>query len=119
MSAETELYAVLTAASGLTALVSTRIYPDILPEETALPAVVYTRTGTQTITTIHGGNMGEFADLQINAWGKTRASAAAVADQIDAALQSAKFPKTNRISGIDDELLLFVESVSATWFVAT
>lgn len=118
MSAETELYAVLSAAAGLTALVSTRIYPDILPEEYQLPAVVYTRSGTDPVITIHGGNLGDFVDLQINAWGKTRASAAAVAVQIEAALVSAKFPKTNRVSGIDEDLALFVESISATWFVA-
>lgn len=118
MSAETELYAVLSGSSGLTALVGTRIYPDILPEETSLPAVVYSRTGTQPIATIHGGNCGEFADLQISAWGKTRVSASAVADQVDVALQNAKFPKTNRVSGIDDEIALFVENLSTTWFVA-
>jgi len=119
MSAETELYAVLAAASGLTALVGTRIYPDILPEDHQLPAVVYTRTGTQPVLTVHGGSFGDFTDLQINAWAKTRASAAAVAEQIEAALVAAKFPKTNRISGIDEDLSLFVESISSTWFVAT
>lgn len=118
MSAETELYAALSAASGLVALVGTRIYPDILPEEHQFPAVVYTRTGTQPVLTVHGGSVGDFTDLQINAWAKTRTAAAAVADQIEAALVAAKFPKTNRISGIDEDLCLFVESISATWFVA-
>ena len=41
MSAETALYAVLAAYAPLTALVSTRIYPDAIPEDKPLPAVVY------------------------------------------------------------------------------
>ena len=45
MSAETALYAVLSAYAPLTALVSTRIFPDAIPEDKALPAVVYGNEG--------------------------------------------------------------------------
>ena len=41
MRAETILYALLNASSGLAALVGTRIYLDTRPEEDPLPAVVY------------------------------------------------------------------------------
>jgi len=41
MSAESELYAALSGHAALTALVSTRIYPDAIPEDQPLPAVVY------------------------------------------------------------------------------
>ena len=40
MSAEAAVNALLTAAAGVTALVSTRIYPTIAPEGTAPPLVV-------------------------------------------------------------------------------
>mgnify|MGYP000949950111 CR=1 FL=1 len=82
MSAETELYAVLAAAAGLTALVSTRIYPDAIPEDSALPAVVYSRASTDPVLSVSGQKFAETARFQITAWDKTRTSSAAVADQV-------------------------------------
>ena len=42
MSAETDLYTALTGASGVTDLVSLRIYPNRVPLGTEYPAVGYT-----------------------------------------------------------------------------
>lgn len=36
------IYAKLTATAGVTALVSTRVYPVILPQNATFPAIVYT-----------------------------------------------------------------------------
>ena len=41
MSAETVLYSTLTGASAVTAIVATRIYPDVVPLEVELPCVAY------------------------------------------------------------------------------
>lgn len=41
MNAGNYIYAKLTATAGVTALVSTRIYPVIMPQEAAFPAIVY------------------------------------------------------------------------------
>jgi hypothetical protein len=54
MSAETELYAALSGAAGITALVGSRIYPDAIPEEVALPALVFSRQATEPFR--HAGN---------------------------------------------------------------
>lgn len=43
MSAETAVYALLTGAGAVTAIVGTRIYPVVLPEGISLPAIVYTQ----------------------------------------------------------------------------
>jgi hypothetical protein len=53
MSAETVAYAALSAAAAVTTLVSTRIYPDFVPQEKTLPAVAINRAATEYITTIH------------------------------------------------------------------
>lgn len=42
MSAETAVYALLAGAGPVTAIVGTRIYPVVLPEGIATPALVYT-----------------------------------------------------------------------------
>ena len=40
MSAETIIYSTLSGSAPVTALVSTRIYPDFLAQEIVLPAIV-------------------------------------------------------------------------------
>lgn len=41
MSAETSLYAALSAAAGVIALVGARVYPDVAPQDVVLPSVVF------------------------------------------------------------------------------
>ena len=41
MKAGNYIYSKLTATAGVTALVSTRIYPVVMPQDAAFPAIVY------------------------------------------------------------------------------
>jgi hypothetical protein len=41
MSAEAVVYALLTGAGAVTAVVGSRIYPEVLPEKQPTPAIVY------------------------------------------------------------------------------
>lgn len=43
LTLEESIYAKLSTTSGVTALVSTRIYPDVIPQDIAMPAVAYQR----------------------------------------------------------------------------
>ena len=119
MSAETELYAVLAAASGVTALVGNRIYPDDIPEDQAMPAIVFGRAGTEDVDTIGGQRIGEFATLQIAAWAVTRTTAKAVADAIRDALIAAGHNPANRASGYDGELGLHADNMQIRWFTTS
>ena len=110
MSAETDLYAVLSASTALAAIVGARIYPDAIPEDQALPAVVYQRASTAPISTIHG--------FSITAWAKTRATADGAADAIAAALVAAEHNPGDRSGGIDTETGLFATSTEVEWFHA-
>lgn len=76
----------LAAFAGLTALVSTRIYPDVMPDTPTYPAVTYQLTSSKT-------EKGALTDpplcqatFQITAWAKSRVDARKIADQIRAAL---------------------------------
>ncbi len=82
MRAETILYALLGASSGLSALVGTRIYLDTRPEEDPLPAVVYelihekqddARTGERETVT---------ARLQVNCLAAVAEDAVAVREAV-------------------------------------
>lgn len=119
MSAETELYAALTALPALTALVGTRIYPDAIPEDVTLPAVVTARQSTEPIISISSSvQLGEFTQMVISAWAPTRTLAESIADQVAAAIRQAGNPATNRVGGYDEETAFFVTTIETRWFIA-
>lgn len=84
---ETAIVTRLNAYGGLTALTSMRIYPLILPQEPTYPAVTYQRIDGPREHAF-GGDMGiPHPRIQVDSWGKTYASAKAVATQVRGALQ--------------------------------
>jgi hypothetical protein len=118
MSAESELYAALTGLPALTALVSTRIYPDAIPEDVTLPAVVTAREGTEHVTGISGAAFGEFAQMTVSAWAPTRTLAESIGNQIAEAMRLAGNPATDRAGSYDEEMGLFAVTLKTTWFIA-
>ena len=46
---ETLVYTTLTGDAGVAALVGTRVYPAIIPQDAALPALAYQRISSQAI----------------------------------------------------------------------
>lgn len=86
MSAETQLYAILSAYAALTALVGTRIYPDVLPEGVAVPYIGYERTDAQPVTTLEGTVLAWRVNIALVCWSATRIQANTIADTVRAAL---------------------------------
>ena len=76
MSAETDLYAKLTANSGITTLVSTRIYPNRVPLGTTYPAIGY---GMITSGLIGSSNCQE-SRIQVDFFDSTYSGCKAVRD---------------------------------------
>lgn len=118
MSAETELYTALSGLAALTALVSTRIYPDVIPEDAIMPAVVTARQSTEPVISISGVKLGEFAQMTVSGWAATRTLSESIGDQITEALRLAGNPATNRAGGYDEETGFFSVSIDTTWFIA-
>lgn len=116
MSAETVLKATLDGAAGVTALVSTRIYPDLRPQDDALPAIVYRRDGTEITPTIHGTIALTRAQLSTSCLGATRAAAEAVADAAQTALVAAGFVLVNRASDFEPESRTYIATLAVEHF---
>lgn len=114
MSAESTLYSTLSGYAALTSLVSTRIYPDAMPEEVAYPAVVFSRAGTEPVVTIGGQMVGEFVSLHIECWAETRTSADAVASAVVAGLLASGEQHTGRSAGFDPEAGLYASMIDVT-----
>lgn len=108
---EQGLYHFLTNTAGITALVSTRIYPNKLPQTVTLPAITYQRISTPRIHThdTSGKTGTAHPRFQFDAWGTSYASCKAVADAIRAALNGYRGtmggadPVTVQGALIDDE----------------
>ena len=116
MSAESDLYGVLAGYAPLTALVSTRIYPDAIPEDQALPAVVYSTESAAPEWCLNNSIAATPYRFRIAAWGTTRTAAKAVGDAIVAALIAAGQPYDNRFSGFDADVGQFADVVEITWW---
>lgn len=102
MSAETDVKSTLGAAAAVTALVSDRITPDARAQDAATPAIVYQRTGTQFVPTIHSAVALTRVTLAVIAIADTRASAEAVADAAQAALLTAGMDPVARVAEFDE-----------------
>lgn len=97
MSAESILYTVLNSAGGITALVGDRIYPTKMPQGKPTPAIVYMRTDTEFVMTIHNSvPSAELVEIDICALAMTDAEAGSVGNAIQAALAVAHLIPTGR-----------------------
>lgn len=117
MSPEATLNALLSGAAGLVALVGTRIYPDVLPEKTTYPAVIFAREKTERITSISGRSFGAEIVFHIAAWGGTRSQVDAVGDQVEAAVDaSSQMVLGDRSASYDPETDLFAAIIEVTLY---
>lgn len=86
MSIEADIYSSLTAHAGLSALIGTRLYPVLLPQNPTYPAVTYQRVSTPRAQAINGTVASAGPRFQFAAWASTYSSAVSVAAQVRAAL---------------------------------
>jgi len=90
MSVETELFSILDVHSGLSALVSSRIYPLVAEEDATLPLVVYRRTG-DSVERAMSDDAAVRSVFRFDCWDNDYTGAKDVAAQVKSAL--------NRYSG--------------------
>lgn len=94
MSANKIVYNILSNNSALTALISTRLNPVRIPQESLFPAVSYHIISEVPSPTKSGHSRTEFARVQINAYGITLASAESVSSAIRTAFEAVNLPNT-------------------------
>ena len=88
MDISVALFDYLSTYAGLTALLSTRIYPIVLPQDVTLPAITYQKLSKLTVHTMgNDPGLGK-PRYQFTCWGETPTSAKAVKLQLQTALQN-------------------------------
>ena len=118
MSAESLINAALLAAGGVTAIVgagaAARIYPDFQAEGGTLPAVVYQRSGTDYLYTIHSRIPTESTvTIDCHCLAATRLAAEQLADAVVAAIAAGDFMVVDRRQDFDPDVVTFDAIVSA------
>lgn len=103
-SAEIILTSLLRGHGDVSAIIGNRVYPDYLSEEVPLPAIVYERTDTDNITTIHSGEvLASQIEFDIRCLALSRRSALSLADAVEQALATGPFyPKNRRVDFYPD-----------------
>lgn len=108
MSAETIVNDALNV-SGVTSKVGTNIYPGMLPLGKKLPAVVFVRTGTEHVTTIHSGaSLGQKAMIDVASIAETFKEAEEIADAVESAMVAVAAAPTDRRQEIEPDSGAFV-----------
>ena len=121
MSAESVAYSTLKAASAVTALVGTgsnaRIYPDVVPQEFATPAIAFMRTATEPTNTIHATLVANRVSMDVWCMDEKRYAAETLGDAAQAALVAANFTLTNRRAEVDVESNVWSAVLSFDYWV--
>jgi hypothetical protein len=85
----------LLACAALIALVSDRIYPDVVPQGVTWPAVIYHQV-SESASYSHDGDSNLDTDrYQFDCYGSTKVSARAVKDALRSLLSGKKFEASN------------------------
>lgn len=87
MSVETVLKTRLDGYAGLSALIATRVYPNVLPQNVTLPAISYRRVTAERISAMGSDSGVVRARFQFDVWAVSYADARAVTEQLRGALQ--------------------------------
>jgi selenocysteine-specific translation elongation factor len=99
----------LTANAGVTALVSGRIFPQVIPQGCTMPAIRYLVVDDLPLNSVDGFTSHlRIARVQADAYARTYLAAHAVADAIEGALRSVVGPDfaalvVSRRDGYEDE----------------
>ena len=86
MIADKYIYAALTANAGVSAVVSNRVYPIVIPQDASYPAIAYSAMYTPANDTKTQGATHDNCEFVIRSWASTYDAAAALDKLVRAAL---------------------------------
>jgi hypothetical protein len=117
VSSETLLYSTLSTAAPVVALVGTRIYPDVVPQNVTGSAIAYIKVNTEAVATIHTATpAATFTTLEVWCMAGARAAAEAVADASQTALGAALFVLQDRRAEFDPDSELWASVLTVRHF---
>jgi hypothetical protein len=107
MLAGKAIYYLLSNNAGLSALVGTRVFPEIAEQNTALPYVVYTIRSNEPSDTQRGPSELDTASIEVNCFADTYQTAIAISVAVRAAIDRAK----GTYSGVNVQSIQYLSEV--------
>jgi hypothetical protein len=95
------IYSLLSASQTLTAIVSTRIFPDMATQTAVYPFIVYSIDGTQPTDTKDGASILDVVDLVILVFANTYSQAQEVAGIVRTTLDRSRGDEEDEENTID------------------
>ncbi len=89
MILEAAIYAILAAAAGVTTIVGARIYPNLMPEGAAYPALTYFTVSADEEHTLDRASGLVHQRIQVDAWGNDYTTVKTLMKQVRSALEAA------------------------------
>lgn len=111
MSVGKAIYNILSNDAGVTALVSTRVYPDTVPQEASFPYVAYTIVSTSPLNYKDGASPLDEVSVQVDMYSRSYATT----QDIAAAVRSALDRYTGLNSSINIDKILFENEGAGTY----
>lgn len=99
--AEVRVFAVLTAASAVTSLVGSRIYPVVTAQNCKFPCLIYRRISTDRVATLGGDSGLEMVRIQIDCVAETYLAAKTLAGVVLDAMDAATSVKSHPDGEVD------------------
>lgn len=82
------IYQLLTNDAGVSALVGTKVYPTLLPQNPVFPCVGYAVEPTAENITFDGQGTNQAANIEIDCWAALHADALALGEAVNAAIKN-------------------------------
>lgn len=99
-----DIYKVLSESSPVSAIVQSRIYPQRIPQNGAVPAIVYTIDDLTPVRSLTGESGLDNASVEIICWAKDYSAAHRLATAVrDAFSDSGKAVMTGNMQDVEDE----------------
>jgi len=91
MTINTDIFTSLTNHAGLSALVSSRLYPIKLPQKPTYPLIKYQRVTNEHINSLTGSSGLNKSRYQFDIYSETHSAAGDIADQLALAMASGSY----------------------------
>jgi hypothetical protein len=101
MSLETKIFTILTTDPAVSAVIASRCFPVVLPQNVTLPAVSYQRISGGQENSLKGSSNLENPRIQVDVWGTTYSAVKDLAAKVMAAMRAASTFKALVISDQD------------------
>lgn len=119
MSAQSDIRALLAGYAPLTALVSTRIALNAVPQDSPLPVVAFSTSGSPEYT-LSDEPVDYALSVEVQCWADTSAAAISVAAAVRAAIE-ADAPRRGWVvaesTGYDSAMDLHAQIITVEWWV--